>query len=479
MNCTLTQDFPLDEPDKLVFDDIIIEDAACKEVSDGKITITASGGISPLRYSIDGGAHSSALNYFEGQAAGIYPLQVLDDHSCTADSTVEIGAFKLLLSLTNTDSVHCAGEATGSLSFNAYGSKTGNFSYMLNAPGLNLSNATGSFSSLAKNDYKAWASDDKGCYTDTLTEEVSEPDPLEIILSLLDSASCSQYTGKIDYNISGGNGGYTLLWSNPEFGETDALDVLALKSGDYTLTVKDRKECTTISSISIPDRPAPEITGFDILSQTWCGLPLGSVSVNAESGSPVYQYQWSSNGNDTLNTADSLCQGTYSVTVTDRYNCYDIDSVTLTDGPALAPASSVEDAHCGQDDGSAEITVSGGVPPYRFQWPDSITSGVVSDPVMNNLFSGDYSVIVLDTVGCHLQFKVSVDDLDGPFISSVKKTKSWCGLAHGTIDISVVNGTRPYTYAWRYADSSGVIGTDSSIVDLLAANYMVRVTDDK
>lgn len=478
MNCEVRQEFLLNEPSELEFTSIETEDAACEEIHDGKITISASGGISPLRYSIDGGTHSSTLNYFEGQARGVYPLQVLDDHSCTADTTIEIGAFKPLLSLTNTDSVHCAGEANGSLLFNANGSKTGNFSYMLNVPGLNLSNTTGLFSGLATNDYKVWAFDDKGCYTDTLTEEVAEPDPLGITLSLLDSASCGQYTGKIDYNITGGNGGYNLVWYNPEFGETDNLDILSLKSGDYTLTVQDWKECSETSSINIPDRPAPEITGFNILSRTWCELPLGSVRVNAESGSPAYRYRWSSSDNDTLDTADSLRHGTYSVTVTDRYNCYDIGSVTLTDGPALTPSSYVDDAHCGQNDGSAEITVSGGVPPYRFQWPDSIASNEVSDPVMNNLFAGDYSVAVLDTVGCSLQFTVLVNDLDGPSISSVEKTKSWCGLAHGTAGISVINGTPPYTYAWRYADSSGVIGTKASITDLLADNYIVRVTDD-
>ncbi len=52
-------------------------------------------------------------------------------------------------------------------------------------------------------------------------------------------------------------------------------------------------------------------------------------------GAAPYQYQWSSNPNDTLPRADSLAPGIYYVTVTDAGGLQYVDSIQIAESPGL------------------------------------------------------------------------------------------------------------------------------------------------
>jgi gliding motility-associated-like protein len=140
-------------------------------------------------------------------------------------------------------------------------------------------------------------------------------------------------SGAIDLTVSGGNQGYTYLWTN---GAT-TQDLINITAGNYAVTVIDSKGCTKSAQYSII-RPAPiDIT---ITTQTThdcdAHTVVQSFVAQASGGVPGYSYQWS-NGQTgpVLNTA---INGTYQLTVTDSYGC-SVTETVIVDIPVLGYSS--------------------------------------------------------------------------------------------------------------------------------------------
>ncbi len=127
------------------------------------------------------------------------------------------------------------------------------------------------------------------------------------------------------------------------------------------------------------------------------------------------------------------------------------------------------DATCGEKDGSALASVTGGTAPLRFFW----TSGSL-DSIADSLRSGIYYVTVVDTLKCsYYSDPVLINETGGPSVSLTTKVDVLChGDKTGAIVLNVSGGTSPYTYAWsNNANSKDING-------LKAGNYEVKVTDD-
>jgi hypothetical protein len=91
-----------------------------------------------------------------------------------------------------------------------------------------------------------------------------------------------------------------------------------------------------------------------------------------------------------------LAPGEYSVTVTDAAGCTDAASFTITE-PAVLDISEthIDVSIFGGNDGSIDLTVSGGTGPYTYQWNDGST-----DEDRTGLSAGVYTVMVTDANGC-------------------------------------------------------------------------------
>jgi len=85
-----------------------IVNASCTNPSGGSITLTASGGIAPYSYSINGGAFQSS-NVFSGLTQGAKTITIKDSYCGTVTKTVTIGFTDNLTLTTNNDTTVCAG----------------------------------------------------------------------------------------------------------------------------------------------------------------------------------------------------------------------------------------------------------------------------------------------------------------------------------------------------------------------------------
>ena len=133
------------------------------------------------------------------------------------------------------------------------------------------------------------------------------------------------------------------------------------------------------------------------------GSVVASVSPIIPGATLPLTYAWS-NGNTGL-TLYNLAPGTYSLTITDALGIPQIETVTITEPPALSLTLAGTDVTTlGGNDGAITATVSGGVTPYTFVW-----SNGAGTQDLNSIFAGVYTLTVFDANGCDLEESFTVN----------------------------------------------------------------------
>lgn len=127
------------------------------------------------------------------------------------------------------------------------------------------------------------------------------------------------------------------------------------------------------------------------------GVCTGQINATP-SGTAPFTYNWSTG--DTIATIDSLCAGTYTLTITDDLGCIHTDSVVIVepdtfmvDAYLISNASDV-----GECDGQIGWTTQGGVPDYTIYWKDCNTQQYYWG--FPGFCAGDYYCIFTDSNGC-------------------------------------------------------------------------------
>ena len=214
--------------------------------------------------------------------------------------------------------------------------------------------------------------------------------------------------------------------------------------------------------------PPITVTAGTVTNVSCAGDNDGVASVSASGGTGTYDYAWMP-GNLTGASQSGLSAGIYTVTATDDNNCTGTQTVVINEPTPLTLQTSSTPAGCGQSDGSATVTVSGGTTPYTYAWSPSGGSGATA----NNLAAGTYTVTVTDFKGCQQTATVAVTNVGGPVITTVAQDQVSCaGGSDGSIEISIAQGTAPYTVAWSPAGGSNPLAENLS-----AGTYTVTVTD--
>ena len=123
----------------------------------------------------------------------------------------------------------------------------------------------------------------------------------------------------------------------------------------------------------------------------------GSIELETNNGTPPFAYQWSNGlSNQTISNLEA---GDYNYTVTDADGCQIMNMVSVPEPTAeLSVTFNITNATCSNSqDGSLGVTVSGGTPPYTYEWSNGEATNFIQ-----NLNPNTYSVIVTDSRGCVL-----------------------------------------------------------------------------
>lgn len=224
----------------------------------------------------------------------------------------------------------------------------------------------------------------------------------------------------------------------------------------------------TMGSLEIEGRSAMSIEETIVRPASCSGRQDGSISVLIKGGTPPYHYEWS-NGASTA-TIQDLSPGKYKVTVYDASACpITSDSLEITEPVGMVLHShNIRQISCpGAGDGAISFKVTGGQPPYRYEW----SNGAIT-PWIGQLPEGVYRVTVSDQRGCTITDEFNIDARKDIFLNHSIAPASSPSAGDGEIILRDLAGAKgPFVFEW----SNGLKGPKQGY--LAPGGYDVSVKD--
>ena len=447
--------------------------------------------------------------------SGTYHVKVKDANLDSAMAVYVVQPSPMMLSAMagalfypNNQPFSCDSCDDGRLAVNAYGG-TPPYSYLW-AGGQTTDTITGLAPSPTP--YSVTVTDANGCtaYGSYMLYNMPPPPPPMMLMVYgytstfagTGNVSCDTCSdGSITLSVNGGTMPYSFAWSN---GAT-TQSLTGIDTGFYSVTVTDMMGATSNQSFNImfysmPPPPPPmglmvmgypsTFPGTGNVSCATCSD--GSISLMVNGGMPPYTFDWS---NDSITqNISGLDTGYYSVTVTDMVGATTTQGFNITfysmppppppmglmvyGYPYMYPGTgNVSCASC--FDGSITLSVSGGMPPYSYDWSNDSTTQNIS-----GLDTGYYSVTVMDmmgataTQGFNIMYYSAPPPPSGLTVNVMKSdyaggyNVSCSSCADGWINLMVSGGMPPYQFWWE--DNGMETGANRS--NLAAGIYHGRVS---
>jgi uncharacterized repeat protein (TIGR01451 family) len=271
-------------------------------------------------------------------------------------------------------------------------------------------------------------------------------------------------------DVQGGSGNYEYLWSTAETSPT--IEVLPSPGEIYYVQVNDDLQgCMGVDSVVMMPHD-PISLSFNVIDVSCHGGFDGCVEALPVGGTPPYTYTWNFGATGKLEC--NLPAGPYIVTITDSNGCTAEGEVSIGEPNFYdlqifeAQAPTCESSN----DGAITIIVTGGTPPYWYQWS---TGDNVEN--LSGLPPGIYTVTVTDVNGCsitqsyELLPQIIADAGPDQLIDCINTTVTIDGTGSSTgPDIS---------YEWTTSDGVIVAGANT-LTPVIAApgTYYLTVTDN-
>jgi hypothetical protein len=291
----------------------------------------------------------------------------------------------------------------------------------------------------------------------TLHGEVLSPPAIVINESVINPSCSGQYNGAIALEVTGGTGEYSFAWNTG----SSAKNINDLASGYYSVTVTDSTGCSAVKTIVLTNGTL--LSAEAVLKHPTCIQSNGAIDLTTIGGTAPYNYAWRSG--EASEDLEGLSAGSYTVLITDASGCYTSKKYTLTVASTLSIQYDVKPTSClGDNSGAIDVTISGGTKPYVIEWLDGATTEDRS-----SLQPGSYQISVTDALGCTLTSPILVETKTLQVTSEIVQPS--CGQTLGSITVTPVDGSGPYTYEW----SNGATG--NTINGLPDGYYSVTIAD--
>lgn len=318
--------------------------------------------------------------------------------------------------------------------------------------------------------------DEDGCFLDTaIFVGLGDNEVLaDFNLDSLRDVSCfgANDGGAFVENIEGGiSAPYEITWSTiaGEHESTGGIpvggsnDIDNLFGGTWTVTVTDDEGCAWSYLFEIFE---PDLLEIEIIfnNPTCFEFSDGSVTVNATGGNDGKIYEIRDlDGNllniDNSNTANTLGEGTYNVTVTDENGCTASGSVDLTHPDQIDVDLVLTNPLCYGDETGLAIADSvynatGDYNNISYFWtPNPGGENGIGADSLENIPAGDYVLTINDENGCTNTFDFTITQPDSLYFAELGLDPAHCRLfsyqnGGGVVFAAAAGGTGDYTYQW-------------------------------
>ena len=499
-NETMAFAFPV-RSDSLNINIVQTIDASCPGISDGKLHLQAlNGNPSPGGYyyrvlhesdlTVEEEGYGNASAEFTNIAGGEYLVEVTDDDNCLALSdAVEIQEPSAPVMNVTPGYVAQKGGSTGWISAEI---SEGNGKYLVEwyasataDPGqlvLNeTSTGTSGVTNLPAGTYMVRVQDTAGCvfwddeWLEMITQLEEPEDSLKLELQEITYVTCNGMSdGQFVLRTTGG-------WGNSFLYGTDIADITSVSpvftgynaGSGYTFYTSDSSGTIASASFDMIEPEPLSASLSQVLDANCYGIADGEVHLDITGGNNLYvvstdQINWT-NGNQITD----LLAGTYTIYVRDSLDCSTLVGATVSEPePMVITDTVLINTQCQVNEGSISATVAGGTPAYTYYWYSNTTLIDEGSSSTDSLYSGIYTLRVIDNNNCPQDFNFAIsDDTDLEISSLTIEPVSCWGESDGSASIEIVNGFPPYLITWPDGSNSTLIN------GLPSGTYMVSVFD--
>jgi|GEM_PF-5587030 len=395
----------------------------------------------------------------EVSQSGTYTVVGTAENGCSASFSVGVSVAEPLTAAFDNQDILCNGAATGIANVQAQGG-TPDYTYLW-SNGVSTANNPG----LPAGNYSLTITDSDNCTLETSTT-LTEPEVIDISIDV-DSASCNGVAdGQAILTIAGGTPDYNILWPD----QSTAISRNDLAAGSYEVSVSDINQCQVTAQVIIEEPSALFIEPSEIRDASCSGMADGAISIIVGGGTEPYDIQWS-NGASGL-SIESLAAGTYDVSISDANNCLTGSSFTIGQPETLNISDTqISSATCeGVENGSIDITISGGTPPYSYSWSNGNTSEDLS-----GVGAGTYNIVITDQNQCDVNGNFTIGNATTLFLT-LSSIDASCDEENGSVDLAIEGGTAPFSFDWN-DDGIGDNDDEEDLQNLGAGEYYVSLTD--
>jgi len=353
---------------------------SCSGISNGTITVFASGGTLPYQYSINGGA-LQASNVFTGLAAGTYSVKVVDVNGCFTSLSITVNPGAPLNATVTKTNVSCNGGSNGSITVNV-SNGTAPYQYSLD----NITWQTGnSFFGLAAGTYTVYYKDNNAC-SNSQPVTISQPAVLNASVTSQAASCYSLADGKIVITVSGGTAPYQYSLDGVNYQVSNSF--LSIGAGLYTVYIKDVNGCSITKPVTIT-QPTQLTATYSVTDATCNGGNDGQVIVTPSGGTSPYNYNFV--GATGPYSTSNVAPGIHNLAVVDANGCstfYPGVVVGLTNNLSITPAADV--TIC--ESKSAQLNVNTNATQFSWSPATGLSNPAIQNPVANPTVTTQYVV---------------------------------------------------------------------------------------
>ncbi|MEP7165120.1 MAG: T9SS type A sorting domain-containing protein [Ferruginibacter sp.] len=276
----------------------------------GSLILYGNNGVQPYTYSLNGTTYQGS-NTFTGLAAGTYTAYVKDAAGCVNSKSVSVGSltqvvaapFARIASICSNDGVI---EIYRSGGMAPYTYSLDNITYV----------SDHIFTNLAPGSYTAYVKDSKGCIgSQAIT--VGQATAINIYNVKVTKTSACVNDGRVEVYVSGGIGPYSYSLNGTTF--QSSLFFSNVAAGSYTITVKDARNCTATTGVTVLANPVV-VTAY-AGSATSCFTSNGKIMLYLTGGFGPYTYSIDNINFQGTNVFNNLPHGNYTGYVKDSRGC--------------------------------------------------------------------------------------------------------------------------------------------------------------
>jgi Zn-dependent metalloprotease len=435
----------------------------CGNSNAGEIVLVPQNGVPPYTYSWNNNATTSTLSNLIN---GVYSVNITDNAGNTFNETYTITSTNTpIIASFNITPESCLGN-DGAIEVVINSGGTPPFSFSLNGGPFQSLNT---FDFLTSDNYTIVIKDDLNCEANT-SVNLTSSSPYSISYIAINEVICKD-DGSVEVLI-GGSPALPLVYEfglvgNSPFQVGNTNTSLGLGPENYFVTTRDANGCTQTEYFTIN---GPNFGVFANAVNNCGPSPSGNIDLTVVGGTAPYTFVWS-NGASTEDLSN-LSAGTYSVTVEDANGCITGGVYPLNDFNVSWIKS---DITCnGLTDGMIDLTVTGGTPPYTYEWNIAGSSNIFSNAEdLSSLSANSYMVLIQDAIGC-ARFIDGIVINEPPILglSVAVQSNPLCSSSNdGVIQATATGGTPPYQYSLNginYQNSNSlttaVVGNNTAYV---------------